>query len=149
MILYECKIRYERQTGEDIPGQVNETYVIEGVSPTDVEKRLIDELHKYISGDSETTSIKKKKFADIFPNAEGGTWFNGKVEMITIEDDKEKRQAVNILIQSHNFSAAVRDLYQNLAGLDCEIVSVTRTPIIEVWRAVVYNNTEPNPGTAE
>lgn len=137
MILYECKIRYERQTGEDMPGQVKETYVIEGVSPTDVEKRLVDELHPYISGDSEVTSIKKKTFVDIFPSKDGGdVWFCGKVEIITVVDDKETRKAVNMLIQSKNFSAAVHDLYHQLADLDCEIVSVTRTPILEVWRAV-------------
>lgn len=137
MILYECKIKYTRQSGEDNPGQVKETYVIEGVSPTDVEKRLIDELQPYIFGDSEVTSIKKKTLYDIVPSADGDMWFNGKVEMIIVEDDgHETRKPVNILIYSKNFSAAVRDLYHQLADLDCEIVSVTRTPILEVWRAV-------------
>lgn len=136
MILYEIKISYERQTGEDNPGNVKETYLVEGLSPADVEERLMGEIQRYISGDSEVTSCRKVQFADIITSPEGDTWYKARVEMITIEDDKETRRKVSILVQASNIVFALKNLNAALASMDCEIVSITRSPILEVYRAV-------------
>lgn len=137
MILYECKIKYEFSDGQNQPGMVKETYVIEGLSPADVEKRLIDELKPYIvNGDSEVPSIKKKVIYDILPSTNGDVWFKAKVEMITVEDDKESRHSVTILVQEKCINTALRELQKYLASLDCEVVSIARTPIMEVWRTI-------------
>ena len=37
MIFYELKISYTRQTGEDNPKAVKETYLVEGLTAADVE----------------------------------------------------------------------------------------------------------------
>ena len=56
---------------------------------------------------------------------------------ITIEDNgKEKRKAVSIYVQAGNVTEANKTLQQALSNLDCEVVSITRSPIIEVFRAV-------------
>ena len=137
MILYEIKIAYERQTGEDNPGKVKETYLVEGLSPADVEQRLMDEISKYIFGDSELTSCKKVQFYDLITSPEGDKWYKARVEMITIEDDgKETRKKVSILVQASTIAFALKNLSNYLASLDCEIVSITRSPILEVYRAV-------------
>lgn len=136
MILYEIKINYERQTGEDNPGNVKETYLVEGLSPADVEGRLMDEIQRYISGDSEVVSCRKVQYADIITSPEGDTWYKARVEMITIEEDKETRRKVSILVQASNITFALKNLSSQLAAIDCEIVSITRSPILEVYRAV-------------
>jgi hypothetical protein len=57
--------------------------------------------------------------------------------MITIEDNgKEKRKAVSIFVQANNVTDANKTLQQSLSNLDCEVVSITRSPILEVFRAV-------------
>lgn len=137
MILYEIKIAYERQTGEDNPGKVKETYLVEGLSPADVEERLMGEISKYIFGDSELTSCRKVQFYDLVTSPEGDRWYKARVEMITIEDDgKETRKKVSILVQASTIAFALKNLSSYLASLDCEIVSITRSPILEVYRAV-------------
>ena len=136
MILYEIKINYERQTGEDNPGNVKETYLVEGLSPADVEGRLMDEIQRYISGDSEVVSCRKVQYADIITSPEGDTWYKARVEMITIEDDKETRRKMSILVQASNITFALKNLSSQLAAIDCEIVGITRSPILEVYRAV-------------
>ena len=46
MIFYELKISYTRQTGEDNPKAVKETYLVEGLTAADVEERLLgDDYH--------------------------------------------------------------------------------------------------------
>ena len=41
MIFYEIKISYTRQTGEDNPAGVKETYMVEGLTCADVDNRRI------------------------------------------------------------------------------------------------------------
>jgi len=137
MLFYEIKVAYERQTGEDNPGKVKETYLYEGVNCADVETRLMDELKPYIFGDCEVSSCKKTQFYDIISSPTGDRWFKGRVEMITIEDDgKETRKTVSILVQASTISEALKSLTSALSSMDIEIVSITRSPILEVYRAV-------------
>ena len=137
MIFYEIKISYTRQTGEDNPTAVKETYMVEGLTCADVENRLIEEIKPLISGEWEVKSCKQVQFYDLIPNPEGDRWYKARVEMITVEDNgKETRKAVSIYVQAGNVTEANKVLHQSLNNLDCEVVSITRSPILEVLRAV-------------
>ena len=136
MLLYEIKVHYQRQTGEDNPGNVKETYLVEGLNCADVETRLMNELKPLIFGDCEVPSCKKVQFFDIFPNEGGEYWYKGRVEMITIDNDKETRKAVSVLVQANMLDDAVHALKQYLNSYDCEIISVAKSPILDVLRAV-------------
>ena len=137
MIFYEIKISYTRQTGEDNPAAVKETYLVEGLTCADVENRLIEEIKPLISGEWEVKSCKQVQFYDLIPNPEGDRWYKARVEMITVEDNgKETRKAVSIYVQAGNVTEANKTLHQALSSLDCEVVSITRSPILEVLRAV-------------
>ena len=50
MLFYEIKVNYQRQTGEDNPSNVKETYLVEGFTPADVEQRLMEEIKPLIFG---------------------------------------------------------------------------------------------------
>lgn len=137
MIFYEIKISYTRQTGEDNPAAVKETYLVEGLTCADVENRLIEDIKPLISGEWEVKSCKQVQFYDLIPNPEGDRWYKARVEMITVEDNgKETRKAVSIYVQAGNVTEANKVLHQSLNNLDCEVVSITRSPILEVLRAV-------------
>lgn len=137
MLFYEVKVNYQGQTGEDNPKNVKETYLVEGLNCADVENRLMEDIKPLIFGDCETPSCKKVQFYDLIENPEGDRWFKARVEMITVEDDgKEKRKAVSIFVQATTIDVALNNLRKYLETLDCEIVSITRSPILEVYRAV-------------
>jgi len=137
MLFYEIKVAYERQTGENNPGKVKEVYLLEGVNCADVETRLMDELRPYIFGDVEVSSCKKVQFYDLLTSPTGEGWFKARVEMITIQDDgKETRKTVSILVQATTIAEALKSVTSHLTALDCEIVSIQRSPILEVYRAV-------------
>lgn len=138
MIFYEIKVKYDHQVTEDNQSSNKpETYLVEGITCADVEKRLIDELKPFISGDWEVKSCKLSQFYDLIPSPEGDQWYKARVEMITIEDNgKEKRKAVTIYVQAGNITEANKSLHQSLSNLDCEVISITRSPILEVFRAV-------------
>ena len=138
MIFYEIKVKYDHQVTENTKSSNKpETYLVEGITCADVEKRLMDELKPFISGEWEVKSCKLSQFYDLITNPEGNQWYKARVEMITIEESgKEKRKAVSIYVQADNITEANKSLHHALSNEDCEVVSITRSPILEVFRAV-------------
>ena len=135
MNLFELKINYSRQTGEDNPGQVKETYLVESFNPSNAEARLVEELKPFIFGDHEVQRITKRNFFDIFPKPEAELWYKARVELITVEGDQESRKVVTMLVQANTISQALATLKDKTANLDCEIIGLAKSPIIEVYRA--------------
>lgn len=137
MEFFEIKVNYTRQTGEDNPASVSETYLVEALTPSSVEERIMEELKPFISGECDVPSIRNRKFYDIIPNENVEDWYESKVEMITIEDNgNEKRKAVTILVEAESIQKAISVLSENLKDLDCDIVSVKKSKILEVYCTV-------------
>lgn len=137
MLFYEIKIHYSRQTGEDNPGKVKETYLVEGFTCADVEERVMEVIKPFVfQGDCEVPSCKKVQYYDLIPAPDGEYWYKARVELITIENDKETRKAVSILVQADNMLDALHTLKQHLASLDCEVIGLAKSPVVDVIRAV-------------
>lgn len=136
MIFHEVKAVYERQTGEDNPAKVKETYLVEAVNCADAEKQVMDEIKPFVFGDVSTKQVRVRQFFDIFPG-DGENWYEAKVEMITItiDGDKETRKAVKVLVQDNTIDAALKELhYKHLASRDCEILSIAKSPVLDILR---------------
>ena len=136
MIFYELKISYTRQTGEDNPKAVKETYLVEGLTAADVEARLLGEIQKYISGEWETISCKKVQLFDYIAKPEAEKWYKARVELITIDNDKETRKAVNFYAQANNITEANKAIHQAMGNEEFEVASVTRAKLVDIIRAV-------------
>ena len=137
MLFYEIKVVYQRQTGEENPANVKESYLVEGLTPADVEKRLIEQIQPFIMGDLEVPSCTKRQYFEIITSPEADKWYKGRVELITIEDSgKETRRTVTVLVQATTAMHAMKNLTQAMSGYDSEIISVARTAYMDVIRAV-------------
>lgn len=137
MNFFEVQVVYTRQTGEDNPCTVKESYLVESLTPSNAENRVIEELKPLISGSFEVLRIIQRKFYDYIPNSEGDNWYKARVEMITIEDSgREARKGVVMYVQSVSVKDAVKALLKSLEQCDCELVSIAKTPILELYRAV-------------
>lgn len=135
MNLFELQINYSRQTGEDNPGQVKETYLVESFNPSNAEARLVEELKPFIFGDHEVQRITKRNIFEMFPKENADYWYKARVELLTIDGDKESRKAVTVLVQANTISEALNILKDETDMVDCEIVGLAKSPIIEVYRA--------------
>lgn len=137
MIYHEIKVSYERQTGEDNPGKVKEIYLIDGaVSFADAENCLMEEIKPFIFGDCEVQSCKRSQFFEVFPNEGGEYWYKARVEMITIDGEKETRKSVPLLVQANLLDDAIYALRQAMKSYDCELLSIAKTPIMDILHAV-------------
>jgi len=137
MIFHEIKVNYERQTGEDNPGKVKEIYLIDGaVSFADAENCLMNEIKPFIFGDCEVQNCKRSQYFDVFPNEGGEYWYKARVEMITIDGEKETRKTVSVLVQASMLDDAAFAIKQALKSFDCELISIAKTQIMDILHAV-------------
>ena len=135
MKLFEIKVNYARQTGEDNPGSVRETYLVDCVNPSDAETILRDELKPFIFGDLEIERITNRNFFEIFTDLGADNWYKARVELLTIDGDKESRRVVAVMVQASTISDALQALKEKMAGYDCEILSVAKTPVLHLLKA--------------
>ena len=137
MIFHEIKVKYERQTGEDNPKAAKEIYLIDGaVSFADAENCVLAEIKPFIFGDCEVQSCKRSQYFEVFPNEGGEFWYKARVEMITIDGDKETSKNVAMLVQANTLDDALFALRQALKSYDCEILSVAKSPVMDILHAI-------------
>lgn len=134
---FECKIKYEKVIEEGKTLTVNETYLIDALSFTEAEKRIIQEMEPYISGDFLVANIRRARINEIFAHDGGDKWYRCKVFFISLDEEKsvEKRTAVTMLVQATSVKEAIEVLTSEMKNslVDYELVSVSETPIMEVY----------------
>ncbi len=136
---FECKIRYEKTMDDGLQKKVTESYVVDALSFSEAEEKMIEEMSSYISGEFSVTDIKKASYSEIFfcDNNEADRWYKVKLQYITIDEksDKEKRTNVNHIVQAGSFNEAVKNINEVMGGtmIDYVIVSITETAILDIF----------------
>ena len=138
---FECKISYEKVTEDGMQKKVLETYLVDAISFTETEGRIIKIMRPYISGDLMVMDIKRARFAESFIDNQGDRYYRVKINMITLDEKNgtEKRTAVQMLAQASTIHDALVVIDKGMKGTmsDYEIVSVNETAILDVFPFVV------------
>ena len=136
---FECKIRYEKTMEDGMQKKVTEAYVVDALSFSEAEERIIEEMSSYISGEFTVTDIKKAPYGEIFFSDQemADSWYKAKLQFITLDEktEKEKRTSVNYLVQAGSFNGALKNLEEVMGGtmIDYVISSVAETTLIDVF----------------
>ncbi|MBR1484786.1 MAG: DUF4494 domain-containing protein [Prevotella sp.] len=136
---FECKIRYEKLMDDGMQKKVTETYVVDALSFSEAEERIIEEMSSYISGEFNVQDIKKAPYGEIFfsDDANADRWYKAKLQFITIDEksEKEKRSNINYLVQAGTFNGAVKNIEEVMGGsmIDYVIASISETTIMDVF----------------
>ena len=136
---FECRIKYEKTMDDGLQKKVSETYVVDALSFTEAEQRIMEEMSSYISGEFEVADIKKAVYKEIFfSDAEmADRWYKTKLQFITIDEktEKEKRSAVNYLVQAGTLNGAVKNIDEVMGGtmIDYVIASVSESTLMDVF----------------
>lgn len=139
---FECKIRFEKTMEDGLQKKVTEAYVVDALSFSEAEERIIEEMSSYISGEFNVTDIKKAPYGEIFFSDQelADRWYKAKLMFITIDEktEKEKKSSVNYLIQAGSFNGAVKGIEEVMGGtmIDYTIASVTETQLMDVFEHV-------------
>ena len=135
---FECKIRFEKTMEDGMQKRVTENYVVDALSFSEAEERIIEEMSSYISGEFDVTDIKKAAYKEIFfaDQDTADKWYKAKLQFITIDEktDKEKRSTVTYLVNAGSFNGAVKNIEEVMGGtmIDYVIASVSETTIMDV-----------------
>lgn len=136
---FECKVRYDKMQENGAVKKVNEPYLVDAVTFTEAEARIIEEMTPFISGDFSISAVKKTKIAEIFFDRRDSAdrYYMVKVNFITLDEKSgvEKKSASFILVQAGDFKGALDRFEEGMKGsaADYEIASITETPLMDVY----------------
>ena len=136
---FECKVRYDKMQENGTTKKVNEPYLVDALTFTEAEARIIEEMKPYISGEYSISSEKKTKISEIFFNEGADRYYLVKVNFITLDENTgiEKKTVSQILVQASDFEDAVEKFKEGMKGsmADYEIGSISETMIMDVFGA--------------
>ena len=145
---YECKVKYEKTLETGTQKKVTEAYLVDAMSFTEAENRIIEEMTPYIVGEFEVAAVKKTRISELFIDPEGDKWYRAKVMFITIDEKTgvEKKAASNMLVQASDFQRAVKNLEDGMKGTmsDWEINTIAETLLMDVFGLQVKEVKEDN-----
>ena len=135
---FECKIKYEKTAEEGKIVKVSEGYLIDALSFTEAEARIIEEMKPFISGEFQVANIKRARIGEMFFNENGDKWYRSKVNFITLDEVKgvEKRTGVTMMVQASDIKEALEGITEGMKGsmADYEIANIAETLIIDVFK---------------
>ncbi len=119
--------------------KVNEPYLVDALTFTEAEARIIEEMKPFISGEYSISSEKKTRISEIFFNEGADRYYLVKVNFITLDENSgvEKKTVSQILVQASDFEDAVKKFKEGMKGTmaDYEIGSISETMIMDVFGA--------------
>lgn len=136
---FECKVRYDKMMENGMVKKANEPYLVDALTFTEAEARIVEEMKPYISGEYSISSEKKTKISEIFFNEAGDRYYQVKVNFVTLDEKSgtEKKTSTLILVQASDFEDALKQFQKGMKGTmaDYEIASIAETMIMDVFPA--------------
>ena len=79
---FECSIRYEKVAENGMNRKVTEAYLVDALSFTEAEARIIEEMNPYINGVFTVSGVKRAGYSELFPSEEDAAdrWFKCKLD---------------------------------------------------------------------
>ncbi|MEA4976343.1 MAG: DUF4494 domain-containing protein [Paludibacter sp.] len=135
---FECKVKFEKTAEEGKIVKVSESYLVDALSFTEAEERMIEEMKPFISGEFSVANIKRVKINEMFFYDDGDKWYRFKVNYITLDEEKgvEKKVPVAMMVQASEIGQALSRLLEGMKGsmADYEVVTITETLIMDVFK---------------
>jgi len=146
---FECKIRYEKVMENGMQKKVTEPYLVDALSFTEAEARIIEEMTPFISGEFTVSDIKRANYSEIFPSDTecDDRWFKCRLCFITIDDKSgsKKKTSTYVLVQAADLGRAKENLDTGMKGTmaEYEVASVVETAIMDVYPYTADKDANP------
>lgn len=136
---FECKVRYEKTLENGTNKKITELYLVDALSFTEAEAKIIEEMTPFISGEFTVANIKRANYSEIFPSNETNAdkWYDCKLEFIILDEKSgvEKKTKTTVLIQAFDLRDAMKKLDEGMKGTmeDYNAVCIKETSIMDVY----------------
>ncbi len=146
---FECKVRYDKMMENGTVKKVNEPYLVDALTFTEAEARIIEEITPFISGEFSISAVKKTKVSEIFFDDSADKYYMVKVNFITLDEKSgvEKKSASFILTQANDLEGALERFKEGMKGTmsDYDIASITETMLMDVYPLDLSGEKKPEP----
>ncbi len=135
---FEAKVKYMKVNEEGREKKVNEAYLLDAVSYTEAESRIMHEMESVISGDY-FSSLKKSNITELVLSEDENDdrWYKAKVNIIDADEvsGKEKSTGQYYLVAASNMNRALENLEKSLSTfvVPYEIASISDTQFMDVF----------------
>lgn len=136
---FEVKVKYVKVGEDGKEKKVSELYLLDSMSFTEAEARIIEELKEMIQGDFCIEAIKKSNITELVESndANDDKWFKAKVAIIDCDSisGKEKRANQYFLVAGSDVDKSLENLQKALSTyvVPFEIVQVGDSNIMDVF----------------
>lgn len=114
----KTSVRFDKTMENGAIKRVTEPYLVDALSFTEAEARIIEEVTPFISGEFTVSAVKKSKVSEIFWDESGDRWYQVKAAFITINEKTgaEKRSKTVFLVRASDFKSAYDNFMQGMKG---------------------------------
>lgn len=117
---FESKVKYMKVSESGNEQMVTENFLLDAVSYTDAETRIIRKMQEMVRGGEFTIAdIKKSRISEVFPFETGEWWFKATINLVTVDEDagKEKKMRTYYLVMADDIKEALERLEESLSYL--------------------------------
>ncbi len=146
---FECKVKYDKTMENGLVKTVTEPYLVDAVNFTEAERRFIDEIQPFMTGEFTVTDIRRARLSEVVESIDltDDHWYKARIAYITLDEKKgvEKRVLQSILVQAKDFHTALKNLDASMAGTlgDWSVVSMAETRIMDIFKYVADGSDSP------
>lgn len=134
---FECKVRYDKTQENGVIKTVTEPYLVDAISFTEAEERIVKEMEPFIGGVFSVSDIRRKKFAETILNENGDRYYNARLAFITLDEKSgsEKKTAVNMLVQASSLREAMDIVEGEMKKtmVDYQFLAISETAIMDIF----------------
>ncbi len=145
---FECKTKYVKIDDDGRERKVNETYLVDAITCTDAETRLIEQLKTMVRGEFIIGKIAESNIIEIFPHETGEFWWKGKISIVTIDEKAGKEKVINnfFLVAADDLEQALKRLKEGLSYVQVpyQITSLVLSNIVDVYPYFDENKAIPS-----
>lgn len=131
---------YERQADEMGMKKVTESYLVDALSFTEAEARIVKEISPFVSvGVLEVVNIRPMRLAELIFDGESDKYYRAKVGLTTIDSNGQERKAsMAMLVQANTLRGAIEGLTAHLDGAlsSYDLASIGELDILDVYQYV-------------
>lgn len=134
---FTCKISFDKIMENGMQKKVTEPYLVDALSYTEAEARIIEEIKPFVSGEFTIADIKRAHYSELFFNENGDRFYKVRVNFITLDEKSgaEKRTPAKMLVQASNLKESIEVFEEGMKGTlaDYVLVTVDETLLMDVF----------------
>jgi len=135
---FESKVKYVKVSGSGNEQLVTENFLLDAVSYTDAETRIIRQMQQTVKGgEFQIVDIKKSRIAEVFQFESGEWWYKATINLVTVDEEagKEKKLRAYYLVMADDIKEALDRLDESLSFLVIPYVvsAIAVSTIVDVF----------------